>query len=563
MESVQFGSLILWLVLLSSALELQISSGAAESSLELTSVLHQQSCTFSEIPQNSCPNVCFDSDQYGQAIATWMCASRLKTCTVTKCGTNGYSCSTKKKTKNTVSVEMMSAGYFDGDTADIIVNGLSIFDSGLLRTDDGPQDGMNIAILSQGTGSFSSFFADESRWRSGIIQSYFHGLPFGTVVLIAFTADESTYVEGYTKFLLESFGSKLSWQFQSSDSFVMIGRIGAPPGYATEKLVRAHGGRAVVNKQILNVRPWKVPKRFIDVQILSSGDGDGEFVGILVNGLSPFHSPKKSFDSDYDVGLNVAVLHPKTGEYVGFRSFEIRWDNGEFQDYIASFQVGYIVIIGVAGRESYMSVRSRMVIESLGSTVVNDLGGYDGFAMIGRIRAKPGSAIEKKYPNLQGPGRLRVRRFRLSSVPERSNSVDIRLHSGAADDTDTAELIVNGKWYLSDDQINIAVIDNSNGAVKTEKSYTPRFEESEILALLKSLKASDTLLVAVTGDSGDSYFTNEVRKAFEAVGSAKVMSLGYRDNWVMVSRIGTTDVTEVLTKRFSGAAELSIYDYKY
>lgn len=296
---------------------------------------------------------------------------------------------------------------------------------------------------------------------------------------------------------------------------------------------------------------------------MSAGEVDGDTVGILVNGLSPFHDTNPLFSKNYGEGLNVAVLHPETGKYVGFEAFKMLLEDRQFHEFVTKFPVGFIVVIGVKGTTASMSLQSRLVIESLGSNMARNVEKIDGFAMVGRIRAAPGSAEEELFSANDGLGKLRIPKFRLSPVKDRSDSVDIHLYSGGADDTNSAHIFVNGIARKSNDQINLAVIDKVNGTVKEEVAYSTVHNKKEIVTFLGEIENGDTLLVAVKGNSGENSFNDEIRNAFVAVGSSEVLSLGYRDSWVMVSKIGANESTEKLSTRYSGPAELKLFNYNF
>lgn len=167
---------------------------------------HGAYCRFTGIPKKSCPDICYGSAEYGKEIAQWMCDSRESSCAVEKCEGAGYKCTSKKQYKNTVSVFLVSAERKDTENTDIVLNGLSVGDSAVPGSEKGIKEGMNIAVLANGSNTFSRFMVTDSKLNNGPLQNMLHSISFGSVVMIVLHGDESNHVTRYTKFLLESFG---------------------------------------------------------------------------------------------------------------------------------------------------------------------------------------------------------------------------------------------------------------------------------------------------------------------------------------------------------------------
>lgn len=532
---------------------------------------------FTDIPRSECPKVCY-TDKFGKSVATIQCTGRSQYCEVTKCG-SGFSC-TDLVSSRSVSITLESGGSSDGDTATIIVNRQSVFTSTLEGVPTSPQRSANIVVLDQITGEFKRYINFDFRFSStnNEFKSFLSGKAFGTIIILVMKGDIGRWFSTHSRWLIDSLGSAYSSSLDFGDSFVMIGRIGAPKNSALEVLSKQFKGKAKLTVQY-PLSPLKSRKKKADYNLLSAGEEDGETAGMLRNG-SPLLDPAVvGTGVNFGRGLNVAEVDPKKGTIIKFKSFDTYLSSSqstEFRRFIGNLPYGRLVFIIVLGdAERRLDPISKWTIEGLGSTVISKIARSDSFAMIGRIRAEPGSAVEKLQPSGYGLVNLRVPDFKLRKYKEPKKEIDIRLYSGGPDDTDQADILVNGKsvfWSTAsgtsssaEDGINIAIVDEVTGAYKNFKNFRIDLSSSArttLVEFLKSLNRNGALVLVVM--KGSAVLPPEAVIQMQTLGAVKIKEYKSKDSYAMIGIVGAREghATEVLSPRFSGPAKLVSRNFK-
>lgn len=532
---------------------------------------------FTDIPRNECPQVCY-TDKYAKSVATIQCIGRSEYCEVTKCGT-GFSC-TELASSKSVSIILESGGVSDGNTASIVVNRKSVFSYTSEDVPTEPQEGMNVVVLDQKTGAFKRYiqFLFDYSDPNDQFKTFISGETFGSIIIIAVKGSMGREMWLYTRWLIESLGSAQINLANSDDSFVFIGRIGAPQNSALEVLSKQFKGKARLTVQY-SLSPLKTKKKKADFNLLSAGEDDGNIAGMLLNGLPLLDPLVIRPDVKFEKGMNVAAVHPKKGKITKFKAFYTGWlssDNAAFQKFIGELPYGYLVLMVMyEDGANLLNPISKWTIEGLGSKLITNIAEYNSFAMIGRVRAEPGTAIEELKTPGDGYVNLRVPDFKLRKYNEPKKEIDIRMYSGGPDDTNEAEIIINGRSvFLSavsgsltkaEDGINIAIVDEATGEFKFFKNFRVDWSTDDRLSLiefLKSLNRNGELVFAVT--KGPAELPPEAIIQMQALGAVKIKDFKSKDSYAMIGIVGARQghATEVLRPRFSGPAKLESRNYK-
>ena len=142
--------------------------------------------------------------------------------------------------------KVISAGYHDGDFAQIYINSQVIVPSG--------HRGHNLAVVDEITGQlietrhFDTYLSTAEADR---MAEYIQNLPQGRIVLVAIRDEGSVSMTEAAYKALESLGSQLTRSVGYRDSWAMIGRKGAPIGSVPEKLTTTGNGVATVRDTLI------------------------------------------------------------------------------------------------------------------------------------------------------------------------------------------------------------------------------------------------------------------------------------------------------------------------
>ncbi len=143
-------------------------------------------------------------------------------------------------------VEVFSAGFNDGNFARVSVNGQAIVQEGYR--------GHNLAVLNEISGQVMDirhFDTYSSSSEADNMAHYIQNLPTGRIVLAAIRDEGSAKMTENAYLALESLGSQLARSVQNRDSWAMIGKKGAAPGSAIEKISPAGSGVAIVQDTLI------------------------------------------------------------------------------------------------------------------------------------------------------------------------------------------------------------------------------------------------------------------------------------------------------------------------
>ena len=142
-------------------------------------------------------------------------------------------------------------------------------------------------------------------------------------------------------------------------------------------------------------------QRYI-IKLLSAGFDDGNFCQIRVNNSNLINGGRR--------GHNIAVFDTSTGMADGnyfFDTHEKSANADSMAAFIATIPEGKLVLVGVRDEGSYrMTEAAHQALESVGSGLTRQLKFRDGYVLLGRKGAAPGTVPELLMARGQGPALL-------------------------------------------------------------------------------------------------------------------------------------------------------------
>lgn len=145
-------------------------------------------------------------------------------------------------------VSVRGAGHEDGSIAVIEVDGVSVFQSGLLGVPSRPTRGISVAVVNDANGRFEAFrifdlYASGTANRE--FQTFVGGITKGKVVVMAVKDEGSRLLDAKSRELVSGLGSKRIKELAFRDSWCMTVKVGSR-GTMAEDFSRRTSGPATV-----------------------------------------------------------------------------------------------------------------------------------------------------------------------------------------------------------------------------------------------------------------------------------------------------------------------------
>ena len=286
---------------------------------------------------------------------------------------------------NTPFVSIQSAGYTVGNYAKFEVDGKPI------RITDTYGRGLNLAVINetdmniihrQNFDTYAS--SDQARSFMNLIIS----LPVGSIVAIAIKDDATKYLtEEIVKLTIEWLGSKYIRQINYQGSWALIGRKGAVQGTVLEAASNI-GPTEIITQAlpVLQVHDNTTCQIFIE----SAGSGSLGGLQLSINGhmsSMPGHR-----------GIRVVVVEEGRCAVESTNSYDTHYlpaPSTQLSHLIASVPTGRIIVASVYDEASNRLLENaKQALESIGSSLIRNLGYRDAWAIVGRKGAAMGSVPE-------------------------------------------------------------------------------------------------------------------------------------------------------------------------
>ena len=291
------------------------------------------------------------------------------------------------------SLIVKSAGYVGGNFAKFVVNGTGL----QITTDYGR--GLQVAIIDEiGNNILHKQYFDthESSTASPSFVNLTNSLPNGRVVAIAIK-DEGTFrLSEAAKQAIEGLGSKYIRQVQYRGSWAIIGRKGAQQGTVLEAGSNVGPTEIVTYTLPTTQHHPSVCKIFVE----SAGARGLGGLRLTINGVTR-SMPRAR-------GIRVAVFEEERCAVENITSYDTHYSvatSAQLASFLAALPTGRIVVASIWGEGSArVTEDAKVALESIGSALICNVGYRDGWAIIGRKGAAPGSVPESSVPSFTHNG---------------------------------------------------------------------------------------------------------------------------------------------------------------
>ena len=287
---------------------------------------------------------------------------------------------------NTPFVSIQSAGFNVGNYAKFEVDGKPI------SITDTYGRGLNLAVLNetdmniihrQNFDTYAS--SDQARSFMNLIIS----LPEGSIVAIAIKDDAANYLtEEIVKLTIEWLGSQYIRQINYRASWALIGRKGAAQGTVLE--AGSNIGPTEIITQALPVVPQVHDSTTCLIFVESAGSGSLGGLQFSINGHTssmPGHR-----------GIRVVIIEEGRCAVESINSYDTHYlpvYSTQLSHLIASIPTGRIIVASVYDEaSSRLLENAKQALESIGSSLIRNLGYRDAWAIVGRKGAGMGSVPE-------------------------------------------------------------------------------------------------------------------------------------------------------------------------
>lgn len=322
---------------------------------------------------------------------------------------------------SSITVFARSEGWDDGKSADIQINGKSVFGS-KPSFPDAAQKGMNVAVIDEVSGQVLSvrrFNTWLSRAESSGLRRHVRGIPKGRVLAITVMDEASRNLDSETRSVLANrLGSKRIGDLNTRDSWCLITRVGYPEDMLHEAFSKRFDGGVEVMTDALSLplpapkptpirpTPRRSPTPLVEVSASSAGFDDGNKADIQVNSKSVFGTVAGG-PTESRRGMNVAVIDENYGNVLSLEVFdtaESRSANSNFLDFLQEIPKGRILAIAVqenAGR--FLSTGTKVFLTELGSKRIGDLEYRDSWCFVTRV-GHADKQLEEGFSNRRAGG---------------------------------------------------------------------------------------------------------------------------------------------------------------
>ena len=280
-----------------------------------------------------------------------------------------------------------SPGYGVGNYAPFVVNGKALQINGR---------GLNVAIIDEASNNIlhKEFFdTAASPTASSNFVNLITSLPNGRVVAIAIKDEGISHLSEAAKQAIEGLGSKYIRQVRIRGSWAIIGRKGAQQGTVLEAGSNVGPIEIVTYTLPTTQHHPSVCKIFVE----SAGAGSPGGLQLIINGVTR-SMPRAP-------GITVAVFEEERCAVETITSYGTHYsvaNSANLANFLASLPTGRIVVASIWGEGSArLAEDAKVALESIGSALIRNVGFRDGWAIIGRKGAAPGSVPESSVPSIR------------------------------------------------------------------------------------------------------------------------------------------------------------------
>ena len=421
-------------------------------------------------------------------------------------------------------LDIYSAGYHVGNRFSMKKDWVEFF--------AGRRSGINIAILDEVSGSIlatESFDTHVSQAHSNQLAAAIEQTRPGRIVAAAVSDEGTSNLTARAKRALVSLGSDKINQLAFQESWALIGIKGTPRGHALERVLSS--APVHLSPQV-RLEPFH--KHGTEVSVESAGHNFGNYATVKINRVLvsiPY--------SGYNHGLNVVILDKVSGAILRREIFDtsvegaINPPSDRFVSLVRSQQDGTIIVIAIKGEGvDHLSEAAKLACESIGSALIRQVGHGGSWAIVGRKGAPRGSVPEAASNS--GPSKAT---FFLAPTGEGATLCPVVLQSSGHFGIG-ASIMINKTSRISPLSQGITVAALGDNECAVERSRTLTSSQSRQLAdFIKEIPPGRVVLASIS-DDGVQHITDAGRAALEAIGSAIIRNVGYRQAWAIIGKKG-------------------------
>lgn len=426
-----------------------------------------------------------------------------------------------------------ASSYTLGAQSDSVA-GCHVFVDGLEVTCAPNVDGMNVVVIDEPSGIVlsSRHFPTGTPDGGTNFRVFLEQVPMGRYVLVVSKGSAVAGLNDEAKRALGTCGALAIWSLTESASYSLIGRRGAAPGSALERMHPS----AAVSLAFDVSRTSEVARPFTELFVRSQLPTPlSPSASIQINGQDVFAS------TDQRPGLRVAAIS-RSGNFLSSGIFDTSKDAGAsavFVTFVQQLPAETTVAIASAGNVSAMlSDAAKATIEALGSSRIRSLAAGGAFAFVGRVGAAARSASETVTASGATSTKSWIPRVALTGL-----DVDIRSLDTAVGNT--ADITVNTISVLPSPRrgINVVVLNEAaQGAVLNTVAFNTSADATASDALaqfVEGLPPGRIVLCAVMGD-GATLLTDRARHALASLGSHRIWRLQANEAWALIGTKGAS-----------------------
>ena len=330
------------------------------------------------------------------------------------------------------SLIVKSAGYVVGNYATFVVNGKAL----QITSEYGR--GLNVAIIDETSNNilhkqvFDTYHDPSSTISSNFV-NLIDSLPNGRVVAIAIKDEGLHHLSEAAKQAIEGLGSKYIRQVQHRGSWAIIGRKGAQQGTVLE--AGSNVGPTEIFTHILPTTQHNpsICKIFVE----SAGIGSLGGLRLTIDGVTSSLPSAR--------GIRVAAFEEERCAVETITSYDTHYSvatSVQLANFLAALPTGRIVVASIWDEgTAQLAEDAKVALESIGSALIRNVGFRDGWAIIGRKGAAPGSVPESFVPSVSHDGSSSIAVGGLMELRPLSCDINVLY---------PLDCLISGEWCITD-----------------------------------------------------------------------------------------------------------------
>jgi hypothetical protein len=429
---------------------------------------------------------------------------------------------TRTKVDGGSSIEIVSAGFKDGNVGKIILNGKDI----MTTRNTGGDIKMKDATMS-------------SNYRKGDLNEH---------ASIALDGDEKTYF--HTKC-----GADEWWSASFGDKFLVTEvQIQNRPTGHPNSIKRLRQSEITIEGQYCGTIPdvdGAEGTKWYTVKCESPVAGRNIMVRNTLSKCLHFANIKvvgKVMDPNGSRGINVIALNAKNHEVLLAKSYDTYANDNASADLVADMRGirrGSIIIAAVKDEASNkLQPEAKELFSKMGSAEINQLGFREGWAFIGVKGQNNGNEKRGKFNEMGlilGYAK-RVKKTRTKEEIAAGSSIEIYSAGNEANrsggENSYAEIRINGEFVVNKQNskrgINLVVLNGPDHKIILNESYntftSKRDDSARLVKDFESIPQGAVIIAAVRDDASKN-LKQSARQVFMNMGSQAVKNLGFKQAW--------------------------------